>query len=62
MVKAGDLLTVKAVAEILSLKEMTVYKMIWAGDLPAVRVGTRSVRVRRADLDTIITPINEAVK
>ena len=44
------LLNVSQVAEALSLSEMTVYRMINAGQLPAYRIG-KSFRVSRDDLD-----------
>jgi len=37
-------LTVAEVAEVMRVSKMTVYRMVHAGDLPAVRVG-RSFRV-----------------
>jgi excisionase family DNA binding protein len=43
-------LTVQEVAELLRVSSMTVYRLIKAGDLPAVRVG-RSFRVRDVDVD-----------
>ena len=46
-----EFLTVAEIAELLKLNQMTVRNMIDRGDLPAVRVGKRRVRVRRTDLD-----------
>jgi excisionase family DNA binding protein len=43
-------LTVGEVAEALRVSNMTVYRLINAGELPAVRVG-RSFRLREEDLD-----------
>lgn len=43
-------LTVGEVAAVLRVSNMTVYRLINAGDLPAVRVG-RSFRLRDVDLD-----------
>lgn len=40
----GTFLTVAEVAEIMRVSKMTVYRLVHAGDLPAVRVG-RSFRV-----------------
>lgn len=45
-----QLLTAGEVAEMLRVSTMTVYRLIRAGELPAVRVG-RSYRVRQGDLD-----------
>ncbi len=44
------LLTVQEVAQLMRVSSMTVYRLIRAGDLPAVRVG-RSFRVRDVDVD-----------
>ncbi len=46
-------LTVQEVADTLRVSSMTVYRLIKAGDLPAVRVG-RSFRVREADVDAYL--------
>ena len=43
-------MTVGEVAAALRVSSMTVYRLINAGDLPAVRIG-RSFRLRREDLD-----------
>jgi excisionase family DNA binding protein len=43
-------LTVGEVAAVLRVSNMTVYRLINAGEIPAVRVG-RSFRLREADLD-----------
>ena len=40
----GTFLTVAEVADIMRVSKMTVYRLVHAGDLPAVRVG-RSFRV-----------------
>ncbi len=43
-------LTVAEVAEMLRVSNMTVYRLINAGSLPAVRVG-KSYRLTEADVD-----------
>ena len=40
----GTFLTVAEVADIMRVSKMTVYRLVHAGDMPAVRVG-RSFRV-----------------
>jgi excisionase family DNA binding protein len=45
--------TVAEVAEHLRVSSMTVYRLVKAGDLPAVRVG-KSYRVREDDLDAYL--------
>lgn len=42
--------TVAEVAELLRVSNMTVYRLVQAGQLPAVRVG-RSYRIREDDVD-----------
>ena len=46
-------LTVQEVAALMRVSSMTVYRLIKAGDLPAVRVG-RSFRVSELDVDTYL--------
>lgn len=46
-------LTVQEVADLMRVSSMTVYRLIKAGDLAAVRVG-RSFRVREADVDSYL--------
>ncbi len=43
-------LTVAEVAEVLRVSNMTVYRLITSGELPAVRVG-KSYRLREDDVD-----------
>jgi excisionase family DNA binding protein len=45
---------VAEIAEILKLNQQTVRNWIDQGSLPALRVGTRRVRVRRSDLDAYL--------
>ena len=42
--------TVSEVAALLRVSNMTVYRLVQAGQLPAVRVG-RSYRIREEDVD-----------
>jgi excisionase family DNA binding protein len=50
---AGPLLTVAEVADVLRVSNMTVYRLIKAGDLPALRVG-KNYRIREADLSRFL--------
>ncbi|HYA45077.1 MAG TPA: helix-turn-helix domain-containing protein [Acidimicrobiales bacterium] len=45
--------TVAEVADLLRVSNMTVYRLVQAGELPAVRVG-RSYRIREEDIDRFI--------
>lgn len=48
-----SLLTVREVAETMRVSTMTVYRLIRAGELPAIRVG-KHFRIRVEDLDTYL--------
>ncbi len=50
----GDrLLMVREVAELMRVSNMTVYRLIKAGDLPALRVG-KNFRIRRSDVEVYL--------
>jgi excisionase family DNA binding protein len=49
-----EFLTVGEIADLLRLNQQTIRNYIDRGELPAVRLGTRRVRVRRADLEAFI--------
>ena len=51
---AGPLLTVAEVAEVLRVSNMTVYRLIKAGQIPALRVG-KNYRIRSADLTAFLS-------
>jgi excisionase family DNA binding protein len=48
-----QLMTVSEVADELRVSNMTVYRLIKAGDLAAIRVG-KNYRIRRSDLDAYL--------
>jgi excisionase family DNA binding protein len=50
----GPLLTVAEVAEVLRVSNMTVYRLIKAGDLPALRVG-KNYRIRESELEAFLS-------
>lgn len=50
---AARFLTVAEVASALRVSNMTVYRLISAGELPAARVG-KSYRIRPEDVDTYL--------
>jgi excisionase family DNA binding protein len=45
--------TVAEVADLLRVSNMTVYRLVQSGQLPAVRVG-RSYRIREEDVDRFV--------
>ncbi len=51
---ATRLLTVSEVAQALRVSNMTVYRLVSAGALPALRVG-RSVRLRAEDVESYMS-------
>ena len=53
MAQTGAFLTVAEVAAMMRVSTMTVYRLIKAGDLPAVRVG-KSYRIREDDVDRFL--------
>jgi excisionase family DNA binding protein len=53
--QAGDrLLTVAEVAGTMRVSNMTVYRLIKNGDLPALRVG-KNYRIRESDVDVFLS-------
>ena len=50
----SQLLLVESVAQRLALGVVTVKRMIRRGELPVIRLGHNTVRVRQADLDSFI--------
>ena len=53
--QAGDrLLTVAEVAATMRVSNMTVYRLIKSGDLPALRVG-KNYRIRESDMDAYLS-------
>jgi len=60
-VPSRDFLSVGDVADELHVTDRFVRRLIADGDLPAVRVGRRIVRVRRSDLEHLLRPVTGAV-
>lgn len=51
-----DWLTIKEVAEILRLSEHTVRDQVRDGKIPSTKLGHRTVRVRRVDVEKLLPP------
>jgi excisionase family DNA binding protein len=49
-----DWLTIKEAAEILKLSEHTVRDQVRQGKIPATKLGHRTVRVRRVDIEALL--------
>lgn len=52
--QAPRFLTVAEVADLIRVSKMTVYRMVHAGEIPAVRVG-RSFRVPQAAVEELLS-------
>lgn len=50
---SGQLLTVAEVADLLRVSNMTVYRLVKAGQMGAIRVG-KNYRIPQNDLDTYL--------
>ncbi|HEY8720912.1 helix-turn-helix domain-containing protein [Pengzhenrongella sp.] len=53
----SEFITVAEAAEELHVTERFIRKLIATGDLSAVKVGSRLVRIRRASLEEILRPV-----
>ena len=56
-----EFLTVAEAAEQLHVTERFIRKLIATGDLRAVKVGSRLVRIRRSDLEALLRPVRVTV-
>ncbi|MHB8574039.1 MAG: helix-turn-helix domain-containing protein [Dehalococcoidia bacterium] len=56
-IDAVEFLTVAEAAKLLRVSTVTMHRWLKQGRLPAYHVGPRAVRIRRQDLDAIITPL-----
>jgi excisionase family DNA binding protein len=52
--EGGLLLTVREVAATMRVSNMTVYRLIKSGELPAIRVG-KNYRIRESDVDRYLS-------
>ena len=52
--KAREWLKVPEVAEELGIPRSRAYELIQRGELPAVRIGERSIRINRAELERFL--------
>jgi excisionase family DNA binding protein len=49
-----EIMTAAEAAEYLQIHIKTLYEWIKAGDLPVVKLGPRSTRIRKADIDAFL--------
>ena len=59
--KAREWLTVPEVAEELRIPRTRAYELIQCGELPAVRIGERSIRVNRQELERFLLETRRVV-
>ena len=59
--KGHEWLTVPETAQELRIPRSRAYELIAAGELPAVRIGERSIRVNRRELETFLTETRRVV-
>jgi excisionase family DNA binding protein len=59
--KAREWLTVPEVAEELRIPRSRAYELCARGDLPAVRIGERSIRINRAELERFLLQTRRVV-
>jgi len=59
--KAHEWLTVPEVAEELRIPRSRAYELIQSGELPAVRIGERSIRVNRQQLESFLLETRQVV-
>lgn len=55
-----DWLTKREAAAWTRCDERTINRYIAAGKLPAYRLGNRSIRIKREDLEALLTPVPAA--
>jgi excisionase family DNA binding protein len=59
--KTHEWLTVPEVAEELRIPRSRAYELVASGDLPAVRIGERSIRINRGVLETFLLETRRVV-
>jgi excisionase family DNA binding protein len=57
-VEERDYLTVREAARLLRVSSSTIWRWIEARRLPAYRVGPRAIRIKKADLESVLTPVH----
>lgn len=55
--RGNEYLTVAEAAALLKVSKSTIWRWIEKGTLPAYRVGSRGVRLKRAQLEQVVTPL-----
>lgn len=50
----NEIMTPKQVAEYLQVHSKTVYDWIASGELPSIKLGPRSIRIKKSDIDDFL--------
>jgi excisionase family DNA binding protein len=58
--RSAEFLTVTEVADRLRVTERFIRRLIASGELEAVKVGSRVIRIRSADIDALLSPVHRA--
>lgn len=53
------LLTQEQARTFLNVSQPTFRRMIARGDIPAIRIGQRLIRIRKSDLENILKPVTD---
>lgn len=61
-VRSAEFLTVAEVADRLRVTERFIRRLIASGELDAVKIGSRVVRIRSAQMDALLTPVHRTWK
>lgn len=61
-IKEDRLYTVREAAGMLDVNPSTIWRWIQAEKLTAYRIGTRTIRLKKADLDAMMRPAQPAVQ
>ena len=57
-----EFLSVAQAAKLLGVSHSTVWRWVDADELPAYRIGPKTIRIRREDLDAVIRPVKPRTK
>lgn len=59
---SAEFLTVAEVADRLRVTERFIRRLIASGELEAVKIGSRVIRIRSAEMDALLSPVHRARK
>jgi excisionase family DNA binding protein len=56
----SELLTISEAAKLLRISTITLHRWLKQGRLPAYRIGPKAMRIRRADLERVLVPVQRS--